>query len=143
MMYEYNNKRSNVILTRYDKVNIETVDDLIQALKQNKIIMAQYFATLTVYELNTSIVDYCIADDSLPINHNVVITGVGIIYGHPGIYVEIVNSWGLQVKSEVTEPVNVGYDCLFYVKVADNETAPLVNNLRNYWRWRIRFWFWL
>lgn len=92
--------------------------------------MAQYFATLMVYELNTSIVDYHIADDSLPINHNVVITGVGTIYGHPGIYAEIVNSWGLQVKSEVTEPVNVGYNGLFYVKVADNETCPLINNLR-------------
>lgn len=130
MIYEYNNKSSNVILTSYDIVKIETVDDLIQALKKNKIIMAQYFATLMAYESNTSIVDYYITDDSLPINHNIVITGVGTIYGHPGIYVEIVNSWGLQVKREVTGPVDIGHDGLFYVKVADNITAPLVNNLR-------------
>lgn len=130
MIYEYNNKSSNVILSNYSNIKIESLNDLIQNLKNNKVILAQYFSGLMGYYVNKSIIDYYVVHDELPIDHNIIITGVGTLEDIPGLYVEIVNSWGL----EVTFPNNgqtskVGYDGLYYVKIADNETSPLVNNM--------------
>ena len=52
-------------------------------------------------------------------NHAVVITGIGIISGMDGIYIEILNSWG----------TDVGYDGLQYIKVANDENSYIVNNM--------------
>ena len=51
-------------------------------------------------------------------NHAVVITAAGTITGKDGIYVEILNSWG----------VGHGYEGLQYIKVAENNDSYLINN---------------
>lgn len=130
MIYEYNNKSSNVILTNYSNVKIETLNDLIENLKNNKMILAAYYAEPMIYEISESIIDYYVVHEKIPLDHNIIITGVGTLKDYPGLYVEIVNSWGLNGTDPITGQKSlVGYDGLYYVKIADDETSPLVNNM--------------
>ena len=93
-------------------------------------ILAQYFAEPMMDEINESIIDYYVVADQLPLDHNIIITGVGTLKNYPGIYVEIVNSWGLEVTNPyIGKTFKVGHDGLYYVKIADSETSPLVNNM--------------
>ncbi|KAK8891520.1 hypothetical protein M9Y10_028732 [Tritrichomonas musculus] len=130
MIYEYNNKSSNVYLSKMENSNITTLDDLKKALKENKFILAAYHSEPGFHALGPIITNY-LTDEKLDLNHNIIITGVGTIEDIPGIFVEIVNSWGTTYYDhESNEYKPLGYDGIYYLKVADNLTSPLINNRR-------------
>lgn len=128
MIYEYNNESSNVYVSNATVLSIKTLEDLYETLKENKFISAAYYSEPDFYKSGPIITNY-IEDENVELNHNIIITGVGTIYNTPGIFVEIVNSWGTVYYDEedgLFKPL--GYDGIYYLKVADNETAPLINN---------------
>ena len=114
---------SNLKLSKYDKVDIKSLDDLYTALDEHKVLYSGIFddGTFGGIELVAERVEGVSGT-----NHAAVISSVGKFKDTPGLYVEVVNAW------------NQSWNCggVMYVKISEDETT-LINNLclfnDNYW----------
>lgn len=112
-----NNKyNSNLKLTNYETINIDSLTDLNNALDKYGPLYSGIYDDGTFGGIGLVAL---YADGINDISHAVVITSVGKFKNVPGIYVELVNGW------------NNEYNCtgLMYVKIANNEESQFHNNL--------------
>jgi len=95
------------------QLKITTVQDLYKLLDEHKIL---YLAINNTHLNGNQFVHTYYTEANDATNHAVVLTAAGTVENKPGVYVELLNSNGY-----------VGYQ---YVKVAENETSTLINNMK-------------
>jgi len=120
-----NGNNSNIYVSDAGLSEIKTVNDLINSLRTHNILYSGINSDVINDNYLTPIFeDYYLLNET---NHGVVITAIGTIDSIDGVYIEILNSWGYKV----------GYDGLFYIKVADSLESELINNMNifnyNFW----------
>lgn len=114
-MFQRDGNKSNLIINNYGDNEIKTLADLYSVLDKHSLLYTGIYAD---ERISQPLIYYYDESQNFT-NHQVVLTSVGKIDGLPGIYAEILNSYGY----------NSSYDGLIYVKIADNETSELHNNL--------------
>lgn len=126
-MMQMDGNNSHVFIENADSVeNIanNTVDSLCEIMNKYELLYSGIEAT-EIFQVSEVVDEYYIDNETT--NHGIVITSIGKLSGRDGIYAEILNSWGYEIH----------YDGLAYVKIADNETDIIHNNLHlfdyNYW----------
>lgn len=105
---------SFLIITGYNELKVNSLKQLYTALDEYGILYAGINSDLL--SIGTVYNDHFVMDES---NHAVVVTGAGTLDGFEGIYLELLNSWG----------VDLGYDGLQYIKIADGENGSIINNM--------------
>lgn len=107
---------SHLILKNYGIINIESLNDLFNALDKYNIL---YSGIITYEEFEGVDVIALYADEINEISHATVITSVGKFDDVPGIYAEVVNGWSYKN--------NCGG--IVYIKIANDENSELKNNM--------------
>ena len=123
-MIQQDGQDSFLQITGGGRIEIKTLQNLYDALDNHGVLYSAIFANHLngEYQIISKYID--MNEDC---NHAIVITAVGHLINNDddnGIYVEILNSWGY----------NYGYDGLVYVKIADSENGPLMNNMNMFYQ---------
>ena len=115
-MLRIDGNNSHLVISNFGFVDdILTVRSLISALDKYKLLYVSMLLTEEMLKYKT-IEEYHETNET---GHAVVLTSIGTIRGSNGIYAEILDSYGYDSHS----------DSLLYIKIADNESSPLHNNL--------------
>ena len=113
-MIQQDGEDSFLEITDGAEASIKNLNDLYRALDNHGVLYSGIFAD----HLSGRVISNY-QDTNKDCNHAVVITAVGHLSGYNGIFAEVLNSWGY----------SWGADGLIYIKIADDEEEPLVNNM--------------